>query len=1202
MSCIKMLSSLRPDSLQIHEGNAMRTDVPNLLNFAARALCRALDSLLPGLDRDWWKRCVIGKLSFQQRQHAERRGISRLDQLDLAALLRLVDQNWYDLAHSQKWPYEGRNFVKEMQTVRNRWAHTQVAERPQDDIYRDLDTLHRFLALLCPGDELTGVVATEKKRLLQVSEQPIPALTPTPVPERVTAFVPGDLVRLTADPSKSGAVTAVLTGDKETRYHVFHDGKVATYYESQLISAEVAEEGSTVVPLAELHARLTALQLLHPSISNLYSLQAARIDLIPYQFRPVLKFVRSDRARLLIADSVGVGKTIEAGLILRELQARRDIRSVLIACPRPLITEEKWRREMKRFDERFEHLDGQKLRFCLSETDLDGEWPQQYQRVIIPFSLLTDDFLHGKGKNKGLLNLDPPPQFDLVIVDEAHHIRNTETQRHRAIRFFCENAEAVVFLTATPIQLDDRDLFVLLNTLRPDLIIDEAGYEAITSPNSDINQAATIARKGEPGWAEQARDALRQAVQTSWGQTVLQNDPRFQEVFDSLAGAEQDRSARVQAIRDIEQLHTLSGLMNRTLRRDIGEFTQRKPETVTVDFTPSQKDLHDAVLAAQAAIYAALHGDQAVNFLLTTIRRQTASCIHGLAPFLRDILSRRLTELDWDEIEGGSDELIEATHAATHIRDLIDDALKLAEKLPTDPATDPKFQALKRILDDKQCLPNNKVMLFSSFRHTLAYLDTALRQAGCRVGLIHGGVDDESRVVLRARFEKDRNDPEALDVLLFSEVGCEGLDYQFCDCMVNYDIPWNPMRIDQRIGRIDRWGQSSEAVAIYNLIIPGTIDADIYERCLLRIGVFERALGANEAILGKITREITSVAKNLSLSASERQAKLDQLADNSIRLVKEQQDLEVRQTELFGLQVPLDQFKQDVEDASSYWLSAASLERLVSHYLCRSADKQASPFIGKGPKKLLRLPRAVRDALLKDFGALQNRSTTIAREWDAWLRGNDPHLTVTFDSACATQDRDAHLITPVHPLALQAARAVGATGQAVPIAGIEVTSTSILAGDYPFAIYQWQYHGIRNDVEFKPVTSEPALTAQFLKLMPEAAGFEIDGSEVTAEMREALESKHYQLWSDTRAEHVEHTHRVAEFRRGSLETSHKARMAILDAQLVRSENDRIRIMKAAQRANAQADYDRRSREIEDATSKADITTQPVVWGIMRVRN
>ena len=111
-------------------------------------------------------------------------------------------------------------------------------------------------------------------------------------------------------------------------------------------------------------------------------------------------------------------------------------------------------------------------------------------------------------------------------------------------------------------------------------------------------------------------------------------------------------------------------------------------------------------------------------------------------------------------------------------------------------------------------------MLFSGFRHTLSYLDARLRDDGVRVGMIHGGTPDEERVFLRSRFEKPRDDSDCLDVLLFSEVGCEGLDYQFCDCIVNYDLPWNPMRVEQRIGRIDRNGQQSESVAIVNLITP----------------------------------------------------------------------------------------------------------------------------------------------------------------------------------------------------------------------------------------------------------------------------------------------------------------------------------------------------------------------------------------------
>ena len=173
-------------------------------------------------------------------------------------------------------------------------------------------------------------------------------------------FLPGQMVFLKSDPSKRGAVVGVLPGEPETRVQVFANEGTQTYYGSQL-SIEGSPAGARFLSHERFHADLTALQIRHPGLSTHYSLNAARIDFIPYQFRPVLKFIRSDRPRLLIADGVGVGKTIEAGLILRELQARREIESILIVCPRPLVTERKWEREMRRFDERFTHLDGNTL-------------------------------------------------------------------------------------------------------------------------------------------------------------------------------------------------------------------------------------------------------------------------------------------------------------------------------------------------------------------------------------------------------------------------------------------------------------------------------------------------------------------------------------------------------------------------------------------------------------------------------------------------------------------------------------------------------------------------------------------------------------------------------------------------------------------------------------------------------------------------
>ena len=295
-------------------------------------------------------------------------------------------------------------------------------------------------------------------------------------------FKVGDLVALRSNPNILLPVMEVIAGGAECRYRVFQNNVKATYYESQLQAASVSHDDRKVLTVRELHAHLTSLQILSPSTANLFSLRTGRVHFVPYQYRPVLKLIRADRPRILIADEVGVGKTIEAGLIIKELRARMDISSVLVICPKALVAERKWFTEMKRFDEHFTGLDGPLLRHCLQETHLEGDWPEQYGMAILPFSLFDSDLIFGRGgrgkkKDLGLLALDPPPKFDLVIVDEAHHIRNTETFLHQGVRYFCDNAQAAILLTATPVQLGSNDLFTLLNVLRPDLVIDHASFE-----------------------------------------------------------------------------------------------------------------------------------------------------------------------------------------------------------------------------------------------------------------------------------------------------------------------------------------------------------------------------------------------------------------------------------------------------------------------------------------------------------------------------------------------------------------------------------------------------------------------------------------------------------------------------------------------------------------------------------------------------
>lgn len=1165
-----------------------------------------LERELPPLFDNWWTKAVVNTLSFQQKRRLEQHNITSLGGLDLAGLLRILDQNWYQISNSLDLTSEARHFVKEMQTVRNHWAHTDTEGFPVDDIYRDLDTLQRFGVVIGADDTLIQDLRKTKAALLASETQPQPdrgAETPSEHTERkndAAEFEPGQIVFAKSNPASRGAVVAVLTGKPENRFKVFIDGTTKMFYASQLQAEDQREEKEDALPCDQFHAYLTALQITYPALSTLYSLNAARVDFIPYQFRPVLRFIRSDRPRLLIADGVGVGKTIEAGLILRELQARREIRSVLIVCPRPLVTEKKWQNEMKRFEERFTHLDGATLRYCINEMDLDGVWPEQYQRSIVPYSQFDETLLYGshpekkRKRKKGLLDLDPPPRFDLVIVDEAHHIRNQDTFSHKAVKFFCDHAEAVVFLTATPIQLGSSDLFVLLNTLRPDLIIDQESFSHMAEPNPFINQAVSAMRSQEPEWQIIALEALDQAASTPWGKAILRHNPDFSRVRTELLKKDVTHEERVKMISDTEGMHTFAGIINRTRRRDIGNFTLRKPETVVVPFTPAQQHLHDELLRIQAEIFSQIHNGVNVKFMMTTIRRQAASCLFGLAPFLEDILNRHLEELSWEEADdtGNPDE-----DAIIPFQSQIQDLLKVARTLET---SDPKLEALRNIIRDKQSLQNNKVMLFSSFRHTLGYLFDHLSKDGLRVGLVHGGTPDEDRVSLRARFEKPKEDAECLDLLLFSEIGCEGLDYQFCDCIVNYDLPWNPMRVEQRIGRIDRNGQKSESVAIVNLITPGTVDADIYERCLVRIGVFNNALGGSEEILGEITREIKNIAENYELNEEERKGKLQQLADNKIRLIQEQEELEQKQAELFGIRLPQELMNREIADAASFWLSPASLRRLVTLYLQRVCGKDQEFILGEKPLKTLRMAQDCRGALLKDFQQLPRQNTTVYREWENWLKGGSQHLAITFESDCAMQHPEAAFIMPLHPLIKHAALSFDAKKRV--ITNLKVVSNEIPAGRYEFAIYQWRFHGIREDLALKPVASNTVVTEHLGRLLESAVDYSgAMPSGPGASFWDNLDVQHYSLWNDARTKHRQKTRELAGYRRESLTTSHRARIALLEEQLSQATNEKIQKMRRSQIAAAEVDYARRIQELDIAVERADIIAGPVAYGVIAIK-
>ena len=221
------------------------------------------------------------------------------------------------------------------------------------------------------------------------------------------------------------------------------------------------------------------------------------------------------------------------------------------------------------------------------------------------------------------------------------------------------------------------------------------------------------------------------------------------------------------------------------------------------------------------------------------------------------------------------------------------------------------------------------------------------------------------------------------------------------------------------------------------------------------------------------------------------------------------------------------------------------------------------------------------------------------KEWENWLKGGNPHLSITFDAACASQNPDAAFIMPLHPLVKQASRAFDSTKRVVT--KLKVRDQSVPVGDYLFVIYQWQFHGIREDLVLCPVASSEQITARLGKLIEKAEENPTSEENLPEPSAwEELDVHHHKLWSEARKKHQHRTQELAQYRRESLTTSHRARIALLQDQFAQATDEKIRRMRQAQIDAAEADYARRIQELEIAMERADITYQPVAYGIITI--
>ena len=1165
-----------------------------------------LDKKLPMIAPDWWQELVFNNLSPLQQETVLRNNIHEISGLDLAALLRVVDRNWFVITSVFFINNRERARIRVMQGIRNTWAHITPNDISKPRVIEDVNVIIELMqtfdasmkdtrdmeAFLVDVEE--GDVSTPEPVKEEKTSEPTP-VAPEPSPSAEDILAIGSVVTLVSDPSVVGAVVSI-SGSK---YLVLINGKIETCFREQ-IQLQEAKEEEKFLPLAKVRAALTAYQIHNPGTQNLYSLNAARIDFVPYQFRPALRMIHADSPRILVADDVGVGKTIEAGLILKELEARSALTSVLVICPRPLVAERKWQLEMKRFDEDFTQLDGRMLAECISETDRDGEWPEQHSKTIIPYSLFSEDSVLGrrsrsekKRKSLGLSELDPLPHFDLVIVDEAHTIRNSNTWAYQGVELFCRNADAVVFLTATPLQNSNNDLYTLLNLLRPDMVVDKDTFLRMSEPNAYVNNLLRIVRNQEAGWQEAGKTEIANILSTSWGRNVIQHNPEFEKVFDFLDKTSVTRDERIEMIGKIESLHSFHTMINRTRRKDIEDFCIRRTQTVEVPFSGVQRDLYDALIAFESNALAQLHGSRSVRFMMCTIMRQASSCIYGLAPFLNDFVQRRLSQIQEDgELYEYDFEL--NTDEENSLFALADEIDRLSCRLPEE---DPKFERMLEIILEKQTLENNRVIIFSSFRNTLTYLQNKLSERGLRIGRVDGSVPDEERYKLRQRFLLDRSDHNAVDVMLFSEVGCEGLDYQFCDTMINYDLPWNPMRIEQRIGRIDRRGQKSDTVKIHNMITQGTIDAVIYDRCLSKIGVFEASIGDCSEILGDISDQIFKIMFDPELTEAERQLKIEQMADNEVMKVQELHRLELEEKSLYGFDLSKYIMDKDVQSAENTWINPQSLQDLLNTYMDDYLGN-GEYLRGRQDGKTLRLASDKRQLLLKDLMKMPLSTNNHATKlWKAYLKSDKPVLQVTFESQYAKDNRDVTFFTQMHPFVVQAA-AYESKWFPCNLA-LRIADPEVDPGDYEFLIYAWRYVGLRPDIRIVAISSNPAVEKNILPFIQYASEYTGDQGQHQTSW-DQLEDLHYQRWQEASAKYAADVRSECDYRQEQLTHSFHQREAIVRAQLEAAEDEKILKMRTRQLENLISKYQTQMKQIDDTVSKVDIHTNLLIRGVLHV--
>jgi SNF2 family DNA or RNA helicase len=472
----------------------------------------------------------------------------------------------------------------------------------------------------------------------------------------------------------------------------------------------------------------------HTVIPEFEGLQAPKhlpnLTPLPHQLEVARQVVENMHGKAILADEVGLGKTIEAGLILKEYMIRGLVKKVLILVPASLVTQ--WASELN-------------TKFFIPAVTQRKSYVWDQCDVVVS-SIDT-------AKRSPHREIIYEQDYDLIIIDEAHKLKNNKTKNYEFVqnlkKKFC------LLLTATPIQNRIEEIFNLVSLLKP-------GH--------------------------------------------LGNESAFFEKYK--------RDSR--SIHDDEHLRELvNKVMIRNRRADTGiEWTKRHVETIPIEFSKEERELYDAVTDLRS------DGNwvNSSQFSVMTLQREACSSREAVFYTLRNMLEKQ-----------------ESPSKA--FQEQIQYLVSKVEAVKTNSKAEKALELIQQI--------NDKVIIFTEYRATQMYLQWFLKQHGITSVPFRGGFKRGKKDWMRELFQKQAQ------VLIATEAGGEGINLQFCNHIINFDLPWNPMRLEQRIGRIHRLGQEKD-VNIYNFATKDTVEEHILKLLYEKIHLFEKVIGDLDDILTKL--------------------------------------------------------------------------------------------------------------------------------------------------------------------------------------------------------------------------------------------------------------------------------------------------------------------------------------------------------------